>query len=169
MRCLLVVDLMPICLLDLWKRSSVENLPLLLSLKCFSFLLLLQHWRQSVQPVIKLIPINHRRRFLCDLWEISHSNFFPRFYCYCNLHTECTGWLLQIISYYCCPPADTSLAPGMRSSLQECAISIALMMFGLILERFMTQLRGVVASADKLKCDNPKEARKPAKFSWWVL
>lgn len=40
------------------------------------------------------------------------------------------------------------------------------MMFGLILERFMTQLREVVASAAKLKCDNPKETRKPAKFSW---
>lgn len=57
--------------------------------------------------------------------------------------------------------ADTELAPGTRSSVQECAISIALMMLGLILERFMALFKEVLAAAAELrKCDK-KEKRAP--------
>lgn len=60
------------------------------------------------------------------------------------------------------PPVDTTLAPGTRSSVQECAISIALMMFGLILERFMTLFKGVLASAVGLKkCDKQRPEQQP--------
>lgn len=67
--------------------------------------------------------------------------------------------------------ADTSMAPtGTRSSVQECAISIALMMFGLILERFMTLFKGVLASAQPLmKCDKQRQRakeNKPATVNW---
>lgn len=72
-------------------------------------------------------------------------------------------WCLLVVSL----PSDTALAPGTRSSVQECAISIALMMFGLILERFMTLFKGILASADGLKkCDKPRQPKERKRVDW---
>ncbi|XP_059614016.1 telomerase-binding protein EST1A isoform X2 [Phlebotomus argentipes] len=48
---------------------------------------------------------------------------------------------LNMFAIDCTQLRDPSIAPGGRSEIQECAISIALIMFGIMLERFVTIIR----------------------------
>jgi hypothetical protein len=45
--------------------------------------------------------------------------------------------------------ADTNLAPGARSEVQECALCIGLLMFGIILERFIVVIKDALHSTSK--------------------
>ncbi|XP_058832395.1 uncharacterized protein LOC131690537 isoform X2 [Topomyia yanbarensis] len=45
---------------------------------------------------------------------------------------------------------DASIAPGARSEVQECALSIGLLMFGIILERFIHVIQGASATASTI-------------------
>ncbi|XP_055539477.1 uncharacterized protein LOC129726593 isoform X2 [Wyeomyia smithii] len=47
---------------------------------------------------------------------------------------------------------DASIAPGARSEVQECALSIGLLMFGIILERLILVIQGASATNS---CSNP--------------
>lgn len=60
-----------------------------------------------------------------------------------HLHTMFNLSILGV--YYVFP--DPTIVPGARSAVQECAISIALMMFGLILEKFVQLLKDILAAA----------------------
>ncbi|XP_053691492.1 telomerase-binding protein EST1A [Sabethes cyaneus] len=52
---------------------------------------------------------------------------------------------------------DASIAPGARSEVQECALSIGLLMFGIILERFIHVIQGAstAAAASSNSSSNP--------------
>ncbi|XP_055683331.1 telomerase-binding protein EST1A isoform X2 [Lutzomyia longipalpis] len=57
---------------------------------------------------------------------------------------------LNMFAIDCTQLRDPSIAPGGRSEIQECAISIALIMFGIMLERFVTIIRETLSPGSTL-------------------
>jgi hypothetical protein len=53
---------------------------------------------------------------------------------------------------FCFSFTDPNIAPGARSEIQECAISVGLLMFGIVLEKLITLIRATL---------DPQVASKP--------
>ena len=66
-------------------------------------------------------------------------------------------WLISNILIFL---PDASIAPGARSEVQECALSVGLLMFGIILERFIHMIQDASTKPATTNDNGPKTSNE---------